>query len=287
MAQNPRVRKINYVGEDAMKTFKITFFGTRGSSATGNPMTARYGNNTSCALVEAGERFIILDMGTGVIQLANQRKLPGADILLSHFHYDHIEGMPYFMPFFGDDPYVIHAEARNGLKVEQLLSEYMRRPYFPITPEVFSKNLSCQTFAENASFSLGEDILIETMHTNHSDFATAFKIRYDQKSLVYLLDHEHGSAIDEQLIGFCHGAELVVYDAYFTTEEYNSGRYNSWGHSTYEAGLQLAKQAEVKQMVLCHHAIWRTDAVLDQLSERIKEQFPNAILGSERLEVVL
>lgn len=291
-----------------MSKFKITFFGTSGSSATSSEKRRKYGNNTSCALVQAGEHFIILDMGSGLVQLANavfDYNVKSADVLLSHFHYDHIEGFPFFTPFYSGGKYTIHGEKRENpdnpgemLSLEEIFARYMRHPFFPVTPTAFCKELSYKHFEEDESFFLGGkdsfegDILIDTIHTNHPDFATAYKINYDGKVLVHLLDHEHisseeGEADQKRYIEFCRDADLVIYDAYFTREEYNSGRYFGWGHSTYTHGIEFCKSANIKKIAFSHHAVWRSDNDLDSIEMQVQQHLPNGILARERLVINL
>ncbi len=275
--------------------FKVTFMGASGSSAGSTHKREIFGNNTSCIMVQAGERDILLDLGTGCLPLVPyfEKKYQGnpvksgIDILIGHFHYDHIEGFQFFKPLFNGKNHHIFAQCRNGKGVKEVFREYLKPPFTPVSLEHLNESISFLDFDANESFYLGKDVFVETAETNHPNGCTAYKIHYGGASLVYMLDHEHGTEKDEFLEKFAQGCDLLIYDACYTEEEYHSGGYIGWGHSTYQEGVDFAKRAKVKKVVFSHHAQWRSDQQLFQIEEKLQKEFPFSYVASEGMTVTL
>lgn len=272
-----------------MKDFSVAFFGVGGSLAVSSSKRIKYGTNTSCALVRAGESHIILDMGSGIVPLCRRMKAeaeqsgnaaPSLSILLSHYHYDHIEGFP-FLSFPEGTKASIWAEGRNGRGTKELLFEYMSSPYFPVTADIYNDILDYKEIHSFETINLTGDVKVKTMPLNHPGSATGYRIEWKGKSIVSLLDYEHNEADEHELDDFCSEADLVLYDSFYTQKEYDSGKYKGWGHSTHERGVALAKRAGVKKLVLAHHANWRSDNELDTIGEEILRIFPNCVMAQE------
>lgn len=270
-----------------MDRFTITFYGVCGSSTARMPGRERYGGNTSCALVRAGDSFIVLDMGTGFAVLSRDIARLGlcrAAVLLSHYHYDHIEGFPHFGGFYQPLEVDIYGQSSCGKDVRQLLYGYLSQPYYPITPDSFLANIAYHTIQPGDSFDLGE-VRVETYSTNHPGGALAYKLHYRGKTLVHLLDHELGSALDAELLGVCRGADLLVMDAQFTEEEYGTGTYTGWGHSTHWGCVEFAKAAGARTVALTHHAIQRRDQELDAIALEMQDQPLRVEIAFEGMEL--
>ena len=251
--------------------FTVTFLGVGGSCSAGDRRRVRYGSNTSCVLVRVGERPIILDMGTGLVRLtgtAGNDVLRGADILLSHFHYDHIEGMPFFEPLFVDGRFDIYARPPETSDVKTTITNFFKDPYLPIKYNYYNAELHCHDLL-TPSFTTATGIEVSTMPLNHPGGCTGYRIEYDGHVLVYLSDHEH-TGDETATVQFSAGADLIIYDAHFTRAEYDTGRFIGWGHSHHEAGLKLAETAGAGRIAFTHHAIWRTDDELDELEQQCK-----------------
>jgi phosphoribosyl 1,2-cyclic phosphodiesterase len=278
--------------------FTVTFLGVGGSCAVSTPLRARYGANTPCVLAEAGGRLAVFDMGTGLHRLPEiVGEVREADILLSHFHYDHIQGMPYFPPFFREGRYDIYARAPEGSDVKSVLSDLMRTPYHPVSFAGFRADIRCHDL-EGAEFTTASGLNVATVALNHPGGCTGYRLEYEGRLLVYLCDHEyspspeHGHAKGEEndepvIINFCKNADLVVYDAFVTAAEYAGGKYTGWGHSHHEAGLDLAEAAGAKRIAFMHHAAWRTDAELDTIAEEIRARNPEAYMAAEGMRISL
>lgn len=260
--------------------FTVTIHGARGTIAASSTRKLRYGSNTSCLEINVDNRIIIIDMGTGCYELGKNmitRPERHATILISHFHYDHVQGIPTFAPFFNPSfKFDVYSETRRSLGVKAQLESYMSSPYYPITPSAFTADIKYHDFSAPSCLLINDDIKISTMRSNHPDISTAFKISWNGKSLVYLIDYEHPQKGVED---FVFGADLLFYDAQYTPSEYPN--YVGFGHSTWEAGVQLAKQCCVKSIVLFHHDPSRSDEKLDIIGQIAKSHFTNCEVAQE------
>lgn len=272
-----------------MKGFTITIYGVCGSSAAKMAERLQYGGNTSCILVQAGEQSIVFDMGTGFAVLAKdmeRKSIKQATVLLSHYHYDHIEGFPHFAGFYQDFEVDIFGEKKGDKTIQELLYGYMSQPYYPITPDNFTAKIGYHTIKAGQRFSIGA-VEVKTHSTNHPGGSLAYKLCYEGKTLVYLLDHELGTDADKALLVFCQNADMLIMDAQFTDKEYATGAYKGWGHSTYEGCLTFARTAGAKAVLLTHHAMHRKDSELDAITERLKMEQPGAAVAYEGMELMI
>lgn len=274
------------------KGFQVTFMGASGSSAGNYYQREVFGNNTSCIFVQVGERNIVLDLGTGSVSLVpyiqeiyekewNTNEL---DVFLGHFHYDHIEGFLFFKPLFDGKKHRIYGKKMGNRTTRQIFSEYLRTPFIPISIEQVEENVEFKEINEGEKILLDDEVTVETCSTHHPGGCLAYKISYHGKSLVYMLDHEHGSDQDLILENFCKQCDLLIYDGTFTEQEYSTGKYTGWGHSTYLAGVRFAKRAEVKQIAFSHHAPWRTDRELLRIGDEVKKVFPKSYVVTEGMQ---
>lgn len=264
----------------------IKFFGTSGSCAVRTPSRDRYSTNSSCVLVRIGGQAVVLDLGTGAVALAQELEgepLERVDVLLSHYHYDHIEGFPFLGTLFTPARQsTLHARECQGAEPHSLLAQYMQKPFFPVPATIYEGVLDYHTIREGERFSLG-GFQVDTLRLHHPDTSTAFRLTDGKTVLVHLLDNEYREEQYEELAAFCKDAQLVVWDAYFTEKELEEGSYTGWGHSSYEQGVRFAQAAGVERLALTHHALWRTDAELEAMEAR----YPRAFVARDGLELEL
>jgi phosphoribosyl 1,2-cyclic phosphodiesterase len=255
----------------------------RGSLPVPGPDTIRYGGNTSCVEVRFGDRLLILDAGTGVrrLGLELQRQAAGrpisAAILLSHFHWDHIQGLPFFGPIFvPGNRFQVYGCSRGPTALESVLAGQMESPYSPLPMSALPGTLE---FTELGDQPIEIDgIRVTTTLLNHPGLALAFRLEAGGKSLVYATDNEpcppRGTAADPQspclrgdheaiLARFAGGADLLISDAQYTPEEY--AKHVGWGHSSIHDALRLGVTAGVKRLALFHHDPERSDEQIDAL----------------------
>jgi len=279
-------------GDGAADAFTVRFWGVRGSIATPGPATARYGGNTSSLEVRCGTRLLLLDAGTGLRYLGAKlgAETPlDTDLLLTHTHFDHVCGLPFFRPFFQpQNSFRLWAgHLGGGLTLHRVLREFMMAPLFPVPPEVFKAKIEYRDFRAGETLTPASGIAVRTAPLNHPDGATGYRIEYRGKSLAYITDTEHvPGAPDRNVLGLIQGADVVVYDCMYTDEEYEKS-YVGWGHSTWQEAVRLCRPAGVKKLVVFHHDPDHDDERMDAIGREVAVALPGAIVAREGLELRL
>lgn len=267
----------------------VTALGVRGSYATPDYQKMKFGGNTSCYLFRFPKKMLLIDCGTGaanVMPYLTEGGYAGADILLSHMHFDHVQGIPFFDPFFrGDLSFRIFSEEREGKNVQEQIDLLMRGPLFPVSVDSFQAKIGFHTFQEGETLELGEGILIDTMRSNHKNICTLFRIRYEDLRICTLFDYEHSLEEDPRLLDFVKGADLVIYDAaYSECDYYNSLTPKSgFGHSTWYEGVCLTKKAHIKKMLFTHMNPNWTDEALLEVEREAQKLCPDVMFAREGL----
>jgi phosphoribosyl 1,2-cyclic phosphodiesterase len=272
----------------------VRFWGVRGSIATAGEHTARTGGNTSCVEVRAGNQLLILDAGTGLRALGAALAATGeavdAKLLLSHFHWDHIQGFPFFGPAYApSSKLAIYGPERAAARgdVRAAMEAQMRAPHFPVGMEAMRASLSFHGLPSGATVSFG-DLRVQAAAACHPNGCLAYRISHGGRSVVYATDTEHDSAtgrLDAGLVALARGADVLIYDAQYTDEEYATKR--GWGHSTNTEGARLAQAAGVGQLVLFHHDPSHDDREIARIERETQQRFPSTIAAREGLEIAL
>jgi phosphoribosyl 1,2-cyclic phosphodiesterase len=261
----------------------IRFFGTRGSIATPGPSTLRYGGNTSCVEVRSNAgTLIIVDMGTGAAVLGRELAAQGGPlrghILISHTHWDHIQGIPFFSPLFAPgNEWDIYAPRGFGQTLRDTLAGQMQYTYFPVSLDQLGATIRYHELVEG-HLRVG-DVEVTSRYLNHGVLTLGYRLEADGVAVVYACDHEpHSRALaagagdiageDRRHAEFLAGADLVMHDSQYLASEYP--QKIGWGHSTVEYALAVARFAGVKQLALTHHDPKRDDAALDDLVESLR-----------------
>ncbi len=268
---------------------RIRFWGTRGSLPKPGPATLRYGGNTSCVEVRSADgTLIVLDCGTGAHDLgqalmaAETRPIRG-HLLITHTHWDHIQGFPFFAPLFdAGSEWDIYAPGGLGNRLEAALAGQMEYTYFPVTLEQLGATVRYHDLVEGA-FEI-DRVYVLARYLNHPALTLGYRLEVGGASLVYATDHEphvshHPDAAgirgdepvhqeDRRHIDFLADADLVIHDATYTLEEYASRV--GWGHSPIEYAVDVALAARARRLALFHHSLSREDAALDRLVERCR-----------------
>ncbi|MFN2136753.1 MAG: MBL fold metallo-hydrolase [Candidatus Promineifilaceae bacterium] len=262
---------------------RVTLWGTRGSLAAPGPDTTRYGGNTSCVGVESeGGTLLVLDAGTGIRRLATSlpRRLVRIDVLLTHLHLDHIQGLGFFEPLLrpGMDVH-IWGPASTTLSLRERLSRYLSPPLFPIYIRDMPASVHLHEVTSDR-FQIGE-FHVKSALVGHKDPTVGFRIEAAGKTVTYLPDHEpalgsNGFAIGcDWISGYAlaEGVDLLIHDAQYTAAEYDARV--GWGHSSIPQAFQFAAMAEAKRLVPFHHDPTHDDDELDQLfREQVKAMGP-------------
>lgn len=278
---------------------KVRFWGVRGSIPVPGPQTNRYGGNTSCVEVRPrGADPIIIDAGTGIRRLG-QDLMKGeygdgrgtAHLLISHTHWDHIQGLPFFSPLYkGGNKINLYARQRDDTHLRAVFASQTENLYFPVPITSLKADVNFRELVEGQSFMIG-NARVSCTRLNHPWIAMAYRVDVDGASVVYssdtapftdiLLEHEFIAqapelgaplapedrakleAMRDGLVELCRGADLLIYDTQFTMEEYRSRPH--WGHSTPDDAIAIAREAKVKTLCLYHHAPARSDDQQDRI----------------------
>ena len=281
---------IRYSRPMAAERFTVRFWGVRGSIACAGPETLRYGGNTSSLEVRCGDRLILFDGGSGIRYLGN--RLAGgapldADLYLTHTHFDHVCGLPFFKPLFqpGNTFRLWAGHLGGRVPLKKVLWQFMMAPLFPVPPEVFRANVSYHDFSAGDTLRPAPDITLRTAPLNHPDGATGYRLEFAGRSMCYLTDTEHvAGAPDRNILGLIGGADLVIYDSMYTDGEWAQGHIG-WGHSTWQEAVRLCQSAGAKRLVVFHHSPDHDDDMLDAIAREVEAELPGSILAREGLEL--
>lgn len=271
-------------------SFKVKFWGVRGSIATPGPRYVAFGGNTSCVEVACGGRRLIFDAGTGIRNLGHwliKKNVQHAHLLLSHTHWDHINGFPFFSPAFKPAHHftIMAGHLHNvGLGIKDVLASQMHQPTFPVPIDIMQARLDFEDFRAGDSFNLDPEIRISTTPLNHPDGATGYRVDYKGHSLCYVTDTEHvPRKPDQNILGLIEGADIVIYDCTYSDREFSSKL--GWGHSTWEEGMRLCQMANVRQHVIFHHDPDHEDMYMERLEEEARYQWIGNTVARENMRL--
>lgn len=262
-----------------MSNSYLRFWGVRGSYAAPFATHLKVGGNTSCVEIRVGDHLLICDAGTGIIPLGNelmkQKELREMMVILTHYHWDHISGLPFFVPAFSPE-WKIHffGPGQNAAEVEKLFSNQMKAPYFPVGTETWLANVDYHT-ARNGTITHGP-ITIKFNNVHHPGVTYGYRIRAGSKTIIYVSDNEclfleksinqkyqeftneEKELFDEMKkeeyqaeLDLIKDADILIHDAQYTPKDYELKR--GWGHSCYIDTVNLAIDAGVKELYLYHH----------------------------------
>lgn len=274
---------------------RLVFRGTRGSMAAPGPDTLRYGGNTTCLEVRSDRGdLIILDAGTGIRELGIElmADLPvTCPVFITHTHWDHIQGLPFFAPLFTSGNRVtIHGppDPLNMTGIDAVLTRQMEYPYFPVREAELKADIVYETLSDGQSVDLGF-ARVSALLMNHPAMNFGYRVECDGRTLFFTGDHEPVyniyapgepdfddyerivQARQAGMLAALEGVDLLVADAQYTEDEYAQRR--GWGHSTYRQPLALARDAGVGRVCLTHHETTRTDADLDAVAEHLGREW--------------
>ena len=273
---------------------KVKFYGTRGSLPVPEPQCMEFGGNTTCVRVTLDGGFVvILDAGTGIRRLGKDLIAEGHEqfdqipIVLSHTHWDHIQGFPFFAPAYDARRSFligICGIERDGEDVSSAFVAQMQSSFFPVPLDRMGASFDfIQPDVAEYVGGLG-NVWRPVLH-NHPGGAYSYRYTAGDKTLVYCTDIEHGDAIDERIVELAKGADLLIHDAQYTPDELREKK--GWGHSSWEQAIEVADRAGVQQLAMTHHDPEHDDAFLTKLERQCQRLFSDCFVAREGQEVEL
>jgi phosphoribosyl 1,2-cyclic phosphodiesterase len=272
---------------------QLKFWGVRGSIATPTLENLRYGGNTTCLSLDLGvDEHLILDCGTGIrlfgesLTAGRPRRPMRFQVIFTHYHLDHIEGLPFFAPIY--DPgntFTFHGSNAAGRTVKEILERFMEPPYFPVPLANIPSHVDYATI-DGSPLQFG-DLTVSVLRLNHPNGSNSYRLERGGKRIVFATDHEHGDeATDDALVRFSEGADYLIYDATYPPSEYETLR-RGWGHSTWYEGVRVARAAGVRSLVLFHHHPGHTDEQLEAVLKVAREELDGIEIAREGMTLPL
>jgi phosphoribosyl 1,2-cyclic phosphodiesterase len=266
------------------KAVTVAFHGVRGSRPVSDKAFQSYGGATSCISVRHGDEIVVLDLGTAAPSLGRQigETAPGPlAVLVGHAHYDHVAGLPFFLPFRSGAGAVTLASAVEG-STRSMIDGLMARPFFPVGAEVLSPALNCRDIRPGKRFFATPSIEVEPVATHHPGGCVAYRLDVDGYSILYALDHQVGDAVtDERLADAGRDVDLAILDA----GEPIGSRQSGTGHSTWQEAVGLGRRMRAGRIALAHHAPVSDDLTLDRLARHLADRHCDAVLAREGHEM--
>ncbi|NOU29631.1 MAG: MBL fold metallo-hydrolase [Polyangiaceae bacterium] len=264
----------------------VRFWGVRGTLPCPSTKFMKFGGNTSCVEVQVDDQPVVFDAGTGIRPLGSDylaRDVRKATLLLTHTHWDHIHGFPFFAPAF-DPKRSFRVMAGHLSKtlggIRSALAGQMSEPLFPVPLEVMAAKLDFDDFKAGDTFLLRRGLRVRTAPLNHPNGATGYRLEHGGRSVCYVTDTEHvRGQFDANILGLIEGADLVIYDSTYTDAEFP--KYVGWGHSTWEEGVRLCRAAGAKRLALFHHDPSRDDAAVAAIERKAKKVWKNVFAARE------
>ncbi|OEF96858.1 MBL fold metallo-hydrolase [Desulfuribacillus alkaliarsenatis] len=287
-----------------MYSVNIRFWGVRGSKPTPGRQTMGFGGNTSCVQVQIGERILLFDGGTGLAEFGNHMLkkqqlnasngvLPKieADIFFSHLHWDHIQGLPFFVPMYvPGNIFHLYGENKENLNFQEVIEMQMKPPHFPITMKMMKASYHFHEVSSGETIDIGDGIKITSFAVKHPNDCLAYRVNYEGVNIVYCTDTEPmEGAQEEQFLSFVNGADVLIYDTHYTNQEYlgtnDDPPKKGWGHSTWQEGVRICRNAGIYQFVMFHHKENRSDQEMQQLESQVQEIFPRTAAAREGMVI--
>ena len=273
---------------------RVKFYGVRGSLPVSGREFLEFGGNTTCLRIlrEETNRFVIIDAGTGIRNLGKEIMNNGLtqdiiNIFFSHFHWDHIQGLPFFAPAYDADQKIgilVMGKQRIYKNLREIFSLQMQQDYFPVELENMGAQFEFLSYGDKQTFN-GANVTAAPQYHKFPGGSYGYRIEDESVSLVVCTDVEHLNGIDENIVNLAKNADLLIHDGQYTAAEYK--KYRGWGHSTWEQAVEVAIKANVKRLIITHHDPDHDDDFLDTIEKDCQKIFPGSLFAREGMEVTV
>jgi phosphoribosyl 1,2-cyclic phosphodiesterase len=273
--------------------FTLHFWGVRGTVPCPADNMLRYGGNTACVEMRCGAQRLIFDAGTGLRQLGREMVSNGhpirSHLFFTHTHMDHVLGLPFFRPAYDKHNALEFWSGHlvsQGRRLEEVLDQLMQEPFFPVPLDIMHACIAFHDFMPGDAIEIGHGITIRTAALNHPGGAVAYRVEFAGRVACYVTDTEHvPGQPDKAVLALIRDADVVIYDATYTDEEF--GRFEGWGHSTWQEGIRLCEAAGARRLVAFHHDPAHDDNALDVIAAEIAQRHPGSLVAREGLVITL
>ncbi|HVG41007.1 MAG TPA: MBL fold metallo-hydrolase [Chitinophagaceae bacterium] len=272
----------------------VKFYGVRGSIPACGKEFQVYGGNTTCIRIfrETVNRLVIFDAGTGIRNLGKDIIAQGIhqsviNIIFSHFHWDHIQGLPFFAPAYNKEQQIgilVMGKERKYKDLKEIFSLPMQMEYFPVELQSMGAQFEFLSLGDTETF-YGATVTAVPQHHTLLSGSYGFRIQDESGSLVICTDLEHLNGLDDGIVTLAKDADLLIHDGQYTPAEYE--RYKGWGHSSWEQAVEVAIKANVKKLIITHHDPDHDDAFLEMMEKECQKAFPNSCFAKEGMEVMV
>jgi phosphoribosyl 1,2-cyclic phosphodiesterase len=275
---------------------RIRFWGVRGTIPAPGPDTVRLGGNTACIdVLTSDKQLIVIDAGSGIRRLgiALAEENPGrivGTVLVSHTHWDHIQGFPFFSPLIGphsrQNRFVIVGQKRVGRQLEHVLADQIIEPYLPFAFKELAADIHVKEVSGGENVVIGDDTIIRVAELRHPGGCLGFRIENNGRVFTYCTDSSHEDGhITENVLALAEGADLLVHDAQYSLEQRNE--FPQYGHSSWLEAVKVAVKAKVGCLALFHYDPNASDDYMESVLQKAREIFPRTILSQEGMELNL
>ena len=267
----------------------IEFWGVRGSNPTPDKDKMEFGGDTSCVEIKSNDNdVIILDMGSGIRNLGNKILSDSSypktiNILLSHFHWDHIMGFLYFAPFF-DSSYTFNIYGYNKHTSTNLFSKkILDSTFWPVSMDMLNAKINFLDL-DGKPLHINNKIHVDYANHAHPNSATSFRVSIDGYSIVYTTDCEHPvNSLNENVVSLAENANILIHDSHFKHSLLED--YKGWGHSSWKEAIDVSKKANVKTLCLFHYNPAYDDDTIKAIEQKAKQHFPDVIASKQGLKI--
>lgn len=262
----------------------VRFWGARGSIPVSGDRTVKFGGDTSCVEIRHAGHILLMDAGSGLRSAGETLLAEGAKqyhLFLSHWHYDHVMGLPFFRPLMLPDVNcILWAPKLQTGSAAKITADLMRPPFFPISPGMFKARIDYRDFAPGEVLAPYDGVSVTTALLPHPGGAAGYRIECAGRAIVYMTDISHrAGAINESARDLASDADLLIYDCMYSDEEF--ARHGGYGHSTWNEAVRICQSARVARLALFHHAPDRSDQELFEIERQTQAVFPSSFAARQ------